>query len=292
MDKIEIKKNSDIDKVLWDKLVNKHRSPYLLSWYLDIVSPNWKLITNEDLDCFFPLTVKNKFLFSYLVNPKFIQRLQFVGNCNEENKECLLKYLLDKYWYLNINLELKTELISNKIRKSNTFINFKNHKFKLSQNHKRNLRIYNSSGCTLELKSEENFISELIEFYKKNNPYNLKESEFHLLNSIFHKSLKNGNGFFITSKHEGLLNAFGFFIHTDRVVTFITSASNKMGRDLRSMFGILNHALEYSSDRFDFFDFEGSNDKNLNRFYKGFGGEIESYYNYKVFISLKNLLKR
>ena len=51
--------NKDINKQNWDKCLEQSGSAkiYAYSWYLDIVSPNWKALIQDDYTSIFPLPI-------------------------------------------------------------------------------------------------------------------------------------------------------------------------------------------------------------------------------------------
>ncbi|MDD4149451.1 MAG: hypothetical protein PHE33_05430, partial [Bacteroidales bacterium] len=118
-------KHNEINKILWDDKINHslNGTVYAMSWYLDIVSPNWEALVTNDYQFLMPLPVKSKYGFKYLTQPCLSQqlgvfsdleitdhlfqqflnkipynfyRLQFnSGNCFEQNSEKLRpNYLL------------------------------------------------------------------------------------------------------------------------------------------------------------------------------------------------------
>ena len=69
-----------IDRVQWDALVTQAPNGliYGLSWYLDIVSPNWEALIKEERGRYvavLPLPVRRKFGLRYLQRPLFTQQL-------------------------------------------------------------------------------------------------------------------------------------------------------------------------------------------------------------------------
>ncbi len=48
---------------------------YALPWYLDIVSPNWEALVNEDYSIVMPLPIKRKYRLKYITQPYLCQQL-------------------------------------------------------------------------------------------------------------------------------------------------------------------------------------------------------------------------
>src|ERR1700759_1778470 len=69
--------HSDIDKLRWDACIShaQYSIIYGYSWYLDMVSPGWDALVDDDYQSVFPLTWKKKFGLYYLSQPNFAQHL-------------------------------------------------------------------------------------------------------------------------------------------------------------------------------------------------------------------------
>ncbi|MBK7430609.1 MAG: hypothetical protein IPI62_06680 [Bacteroidetes bacterium] len=69
-------RHTEINKSKWDNTIKL--SPegivYAASWYLDIVSPGWEALMDDDYKFIFPLCTRSKFGFSYLYQPHFTQQ--------------------------------------------------------------------------------------------------------------------------------------------------------------------------------------------------------------------------
>ena len=74
---IKYLKHSGIDKSKWDETVSRSVNGiiYARSWYLDIVSPGWDALVEDDYTAVFPLTHNRKFGVRYLYQPFFTQQL-------------------------------------------------------------------------------------------------------------------------------------------------------------------------------------------------------------------------
>ena len=73
------------------------------------------------------------------------------------------------------------------------------------------------------------------------------------------------------------LCAAAFFLKNNNRLIFLFSGADESARENRAMTLLLDSVIrEYASSR-TVFDFEGSNDVNLARFYRGFGAKKISY---------------
>ena len=85
---MEIKylKHNQIDKQKWDSAIENAENGlvYALSWYLDIVSPNWDALVVGDYEQVMPVTHKRKYGIKYLIQPPFCQQLGFFSQSKNE----------------------------------------------------------------------------------------------------------------------------------------------------------------------------------------------------------------
>ncbi|HEX3009821.1 MAG TPA: hypothetical protein VHO90_19620, partial [Bacteroidales bacterium] len=74
-------RNDRVDKQRWDWAIANCDNPhvYMLSWYLDVVSPGWQALILGDYKFILPLPVKYRYSIPYLVQPLFCQRLAISG---------------------------------------------------------------------------------------------------------------------------------------------------------------------------------------------------------------------
>ena len=73
------------------------------------------------------------------------------------------------------------------------------------------------------------------------------------------------------------LCAAAFFLKNNNRLVFLFSGSNQSARENGAMTLLIDSVIqEYASSR-TVFDFEGSNDANLARFYRGFGAKKNTY---------------
>jgi len=74
----------------------------------------------------------------------------------------------------------------------------------------------------------------------------------------------------------------GFFLLDKKRITYLKGAATEEAKKDGAMFGLMNFAFEKYEGDFDIFDFGGSDVENVANFYKKFGAEDRTYYNYTI----------
>ena len=74
---INYHKNNEIDREQWDNCIKNTAGakPYAYSWFLDIMSPGWQALVDDDYDSVFPVPGFSKFGIQYIATPVFMQQL-------------------------------------------------------------------------------------------------------------------------------------------------------------------------------------------------------------------------
>ena len=105
-------KNTEIDISLWDECISRSSQSliYGLSWYLDIIAPQWCAIVKEVKGKYIiamPLTVRNKLGVNYIFQPVFAQQLGlFSVEDNTETMVHAINYLKEKFILINYNFNI------------------------------------------------------------------------------------------------------------------------------------------------------------------------------------------
>ena len=71
---------------------------------------------------------------------------------------------------------------------------------------------------------------------------------------------------------DGELLCAALFLKTNGRITFLFSGLNEKGKEKQAMTYMLDQVIQKYAGQQMVFDFEGSDDENLARFYLGFGG--------------------
>jgi hypothetical protein len=278
-----------IDKKKWDDCIAGSSTPlvYAASWFLDIVSPGWDALVWNDYKAVFPLTHNRKYGFSYLRQPFFCQQLGIfsAGEVTASNAEKFFKCIPERFRLTDVNLntsitvpppgyEFKKNLnLELPLQKAWTEISAK-----FSDNTKRNIQKAGNAGLHLVQLTEA---ESLITMFRKNKEKELKplpEYAWQMLRQIIAESMQSGLGSVMGRSMQGRQSLCrGIFLSYGKRAIFLFSAMNSSGRESGAMFFLISEFIQRNAGTELVQDFEGSNDENLARFYKGFGS-LETHY--------------
>jgi hypothetical protein len=100
--------HSEINKLRWDDCIDHsiNSLPNAVSWWLDIVSPGWEALVQDDYAAVMPLTRKRKMGIDYLFQPYFAQQLGvfFTHLIDDGLTERFLDSIPARYHYIDIQL--------------------------------------------------------------------------------------------------------------------------------------------------------------------------------------------
>lgn len=291
---IQYLQNENIDRRKWDETIARSFNGivYAYSWYLDIVSPGWNALVNNDYKSVMPLTWRKKYGISYLFQPFFTQQLGVFSS--EKSDADLVQQFLDaipeQFKFVEINL--------------NTFNHFNLQKFSIKQNLTHELDLIESyeniaknysDNLKRNLKKAQNnklqtvFINQpdaVIKLFRKNRGAEvstLKERDYKTLTTLMHQAIHKGKAQIINVLNEqNELCAGAFFIESNNKVIFLFSGLSEEGKNLNAMPFLIDSFIRKNAGKNVTFDFEGSNDENLARFYKSFGSKECVYQQLKI----------
>lgn len=275
--------HNQIDKTGWDRCVaaSMNRRIYAFSWYLDQVCNGWDALVEDDYISVFPLTHRNKWGISYLYEPFFTQQLGIFSTrpVTEELVSGFLGQIPLKFRFIEIHLNSMNPV---KTGGFNTFPRL-NHEVKLStgydqlyaaysQNTRRNLKKAGEHGILLSMDTS---IDELISLFRENfgkREGKLKQDHYRILEGLLNE-LKNrlqGVVYSVVNTSGKLMTA-AFVLTDGGRHYFLFAASDPAARENGAMFLLIDQIIKLHAGSGTILDFEGGNDPNLARFYKGFG---------------------
>jgi len=290
---IEYIPHNNIDTDKWDDSVAQalNKSIYAYSWYLDLVCDKWDALVQDDYKTIMPLPANTKMGISYLFQPDFTQQLGIISKTtiSSNTMNNFLAAIPKKFKIVEINLNK-----SNIPNKNNpAFISNANYELDLNKSY---IEIYPSYSSNLKRnlkKAEKNNITtiqnikpdEIINLFKENRGKKIKtltDKSYQRLSRLIYVLIHRGQAQIWGSYNDtNELIAGAFFIKNGDNWVFLFSGTSEKARKNSAMPFLIDTFIKNNANSKAILDFEGSNDKNLARFYKSFGAKRTTYYGYR-----------
>lgn len=278
-----------IDKAQWDNCISKSVNGivFAYSWYLDIVCEKWDALIEDNYKSVFPVIYRRKYGISYLFQPFFCSQsgVFTYGKINTDIVNSFLSYIPKKYKlidiYLNTFNKANSELFNIKdtttfeldlIKPYETIIQG------YSDNTRRNIGKANKKGVSISKGVKPELIINMFKENRGRLVKSYKEKDYQTLLRLIYKLIyrKRAEIWGAYTK-ENTLCAGAFFIGSNNKAHFLFSAINKEGRDNNAMFLLVDRFIHENSNEYLILDFNGSNNPDIARFYRGFGATACSY---------------
>lgn len=280
-----------IDKALWDDCINHslNGNLYAWSWYLDIVSPGWCALVENEYEMVFPLPVASRAGFSYIMQPIFTQQLGlfYKSNSSEEKLGEFLNCIPSEYKYIDFNLNT-----SNYIGTSDHVLEMTNLELDLispyrdlvsgyQNNLQRNLKKAAKNKLTISKHLRPEEIISLFRANKGQELTHLSNKQYVIIQRIAYESMHKGIGeiWGAYDEHNQLIAAI-LWISSHQKSIFLFSALSETGKKLNAMPWLIDSFIKQNAGMPLTLDFEGSNMEGLARFYSSFGAKKVIYQRY------------
>lgn len=280
--------HTEIDKAKWNECIKNSVNglTYAYSWYLDTVCAQWDALIEDDYKSVMPLPFAGKYGFQYIYPPLFIQQLGVFSTTklSDETVDKFLQLIPERFRYIEMNLNTfnRTKSAKFKTRQLVTHLldlipSYEHLYSNYSTQTKRNLKKSLSYSLTI---SKNLPPQEIIDLFRHNRGKQYKHNAtyykllFSLMQTCIKKNLGQCWGVYTREKE---LCAGAFFVGSNKRVIFLFSGINKKGYETQAMTYLLNRFIETNSQRDITFDFEGSMESDIARFYKGFGSRIAKF---------------
>ena len=291
-------KQGQIDKAQWDECIAKavNGNVYAWSWYLDVVHPRWEALVeindNKYLSVM-PLTCKKKYGISYLCQPFFVQQLGVFSlqQIDADKVKVFLEAIPKKYRLIEIRLNEGNPFpVGMKGMEShrNHLLDLHNDYNSLLSNYHDNTRRNLNKSLKYGLRLIRSVpMEKIISLFRSDRGVSVShwgDPEYHRLCCLSASAIASSNAFVYgvqTSNNDDIICGALFLKSHDRI-TFLFSGNSALGKETGAMTFLIDKVIEEFSGRSLTFDFEGSDDDQLSRFYRGFGSAPVSYPGYHV----------
>ena len=292
---IRFVEHNDVDTEKWDRCIKRaiNSTPYAFSWYLDIVVSHWNAIILNDYEAVFPLPTKRKWGIQYAFTPFWVQQLGLISQTNEGLKRIddFISLIPSTYRFIELNMNhdvpVKDSLNYNIVENFNYVLPL-NKTYHLqreaySKNLKRNLKKANLKGMQLFKNDAPQNLITLFRNDKGQSIDHFKEADYNNLEHIMHVAINKHCGEIWMAYGEGNRALAGcFLLFGPRRVVLLFTGNSPEGKASAAMPFLIDQFIKTSANSSFLFDFDGSNDENLARFYKSFGAVNQSYQNLKI----------
>ncbi len=276
-----------IDKAKWDALIAECGNIYAYSWYLDIVHPGWEALVEDDYQSVMPLTGGKKFGVNYLFQPYFVQQLGvFSKALTAETTEAFMKAIPSKYRFAEIRLNEGNGLeggIQGVEYHRNVLLNLNQDYEAIRSNYHQNTKRNLAKAEDHNLQLVTSVIPyHVVALFRDNRGALLNkwgDVEYKVLTHLAKTAQRRNSAFMlgVSEKGVGQLLCAAIFMKTKDRITFLFSGLTEEGKQRQAMTYLLDQVIQQYAHQPITFDFEGSDDENLARFYLGFGGNETKY---------------
>jgi hypothetical protein len=276
-----------IDKKKWDEAICKSSNAmvYAYSWFLDVVSPGWNALIENDYACVFPLTWRKKYGYQYLYQPFFTQQLGVFSNDEHIETEKFLHAIPSSYRLIEIQLNASNTCQAKDFKSS---VRLTHHldlsgshakiQSSYSENLKRNIKRAVNSEIKISKEKNAHAIIQLFRTTKGKEISQLKEHDYEILKRLIGEAGKKNLVTILGAQISGeSLCAGAVFLHSDHEYIFLFSAADEKARETGAMSLLIDAFIQEHCNSNMQLDFEGSMDSNLARFYKSFGSKEVVY---------------
>ncbi len=279
-------KHKDIDFKKWDDCISNSRNAsfFPLSDVLNITSPNWDCLIYGDYEAVFPLPWRKKIGLFYVYPPFFSTQLGLFSK-KEMDIIPFLQAIPSSFKYIEIksNTDVVTPSENFVMKKNRTYYLSLQSRYeelfsRFSKNHKQN--IHKSEKSNLSIQKEGVEVDDIIALFieNKGSISSFNKKDYAVLSDLMkHLINKRQAEVWSVFDENGKLCAGGFFVFYFEKVHFLFSGSNSISKERRAMFFLFAQFLKANAGSNLVFDFGGSNDDNLARFYGGFGSNEHFY---------------
>ncbi len=277
--------HDNIDKKKWDECITGSFNGivFAYSWYLDVASPGWDALVLEDYHAVMPLTKRSKFGIKYLYQPFFTSQYG-VFSVEKMSKKLVNDFLANIPRVFKL-VEISLNTFNKADQKDFSFEELQTFELDLirpyeeirsfySKNTKRNIKKAQKNGIQVMKNLRPELVIDLfkenrgkfVKTYKKEDYLRLQR----LIYEMVHRQKAEVWGAY-TSKNE--LCAGAFFAGSNHKAFFLFSGINDSAKQTGAMPYLIDHFIKENSNEHLTLDFNGSQDPNIARFYKGFGAK-------------------
>lgn len=283
---IKFKKHNHLDFDKWDHCIENALNGliYPYSFYLNQVSPSWDALVYGDYEAVMPLPGKTKYGINYILQPSFIQQLGVFSSfpVDEELLNAFITAIPKEYRYVILNLNTfnpTTPAVRGATHHRKTFeldliAPYDEIRKGYSGQTRRNIK---------KAEKEKVFVTpnadpiSVIEAFKNNKGKQISPftpAQYESLKHLIYSGIHRGDTKVYSAYNAQNTFCAGIvFVKSHKKAILLFSGSTPEARENGAMSAIIDSFIREHAGQNITLDFEGSMEKNLARFYSGFGSK-------------------
>jgi hypothetical protein len=281
-------KNNEIDREQWDNCISNsgYTKPYAYSWYLDIMSPGWEALVDDDYDSVFPIPSYMIFGLQYASTPPFLQQLGAFSPDKPDNQVIVefLDYMPEIYKLTDICIGQKITYHGYKVTEKSNFELSLSHPYeKLYEKFTPECRKYITNNARRKYELAGNVSpEELVEICVSNrlsNPKGIKSRTYERLINLMNFCITQKKGRVIAVRAARKKLLYGIFIFKlQRSITIIMEANTPASISKHIGHFVINEIIREYAPASVILDFAGTSGIIPAPIGKSFGADIAPYY--------------
>lgn len=281
-------KNHEIDRVRWDGCLQEipYVRPYAMSWYLDIMSPGWEALVDDDYHSVFPLPCRRKYGFSYIATPVFLQQLGLFSADGDRRQIAgeFISFMPEFFRLVDlcIGQEVNVPGFTLTPRYNYELVLREPYEkiwLKYMTDCRRNINIAHRYPQDIIGDVSPGELISLFRNYTAGRAGVIKETNYRRLKALMEYCTVSGTGRILGVRSpKGKLLWGMFVIEVSGRTTMLFTAGSRKSRELRTSYLVIDHLIKHNAGTGQIIDFAGSTVPSISIFMSSFGGEKITYW--------------
>lgn len=285
---ITLHSQQTLDRAAWNQMIDDsvNQSMFGQSWLLDAACMNWHALVLDDYTAGLVLPIKKKWGIRYAFNPLFIRE------CGVFSRKPLLPEVFQQFVQAVPRSLFSVDLFLNETSGSTAFSQRVYQVLALDQpmavirknyneNTRRNIRKAEKQHVMLTYGTDAAAVTTMFLENKLPEIKELKPTDEFMLRQMLQAAIDINQGFTVCAMKENECLASAGFIHFKDTLLYFKGSVTDAGRQTGAMHFLMDQVFEKFAGLYRIFDFGGSNQPEVARFYMGLGGIDKVYYRFK-----------
>ena len=316
--KVQILSGNEVQKDKWNDLIinSKEGNVYALYQFLMLCERDWKAVILLDKDTYFagiPVQFKATFFYPHVYQDPFARELGLY--CQVDVDFSVLaqmlflafsEYKLVSGYSFNVDntpfVEQQRIIPHQNLSQNTTYYLNLNRpytevKAAYSTNRKRDLKKAEQQELLINTSADFGALVSIFRSFTAKKVVGFEDYQYEILARLYGRLIKDGIGELYHVLYEGEVISAVFIARFRNKIVYLFGAHSEKAFEVRSSTLVLDHIIKKYSGQDYIFDFEGSDDPDLARYYSSFGSEKRYFYRYEknelppIIQAAKNLRK-